>query len=282
MNAPVDPRRPGYIPTRIMPQSYQDVEDCARKFIKAGVFRGNPEDAPEDVKEAQCVVAIMTGMDAGMTPAQAVGAIYIKDGRCNITGQGCLALIRGAGCRVDQTEAAEANGWKASCTITRMNGEIISREYTREDAIRAGLWRNEVDLSSTWWTAQAQMLLWRSVGRAATFGCSDILRGLHILEVTNSEMDARADRKASPTQAPLPEVPDDIDQDRAFIAGIVNDEWDSKRYLAGLKAAMENVKTAFDLNAIWDSHLHDSDGKLSSAEEQEAMALEAAACARLG
>lgn len=286
MNAP-DVRRPGYTPTRIMPQSYEDVREIAKEAIKAGLFRA-PDGTPPDVLQAQCVFAIMTGMDAGMTPSQAVQAIYVKDGKCNIAGQGCLALIWGAGCKVEQVEACEANQWTASCTIIRPRGETITRIYSKADAVRAGLWRDEVDLSSTWWTAQVRMLGWRAVGRAAADGAPDVLRGLHILEVTNDELRARGERIV-PISSPPPagpavlDVPDDIDQDRAFLHTMTGgDTWDSRRHLDGLKVALENVKTTVDLGSAWDWHLQVSDVKLSSAEDAEADGYFHAAEDRLG
>lgn len=285
MNAPTrpDPRRPGYAPLRIMPQSYEDVREIAREAVLAGLFRA-PEGTPPEVTQAQCVFAIMTGLDAGMTPAQAVQAIYVKDGKCNITGQGCLALIRGAGFLVDLTEATEANGWKASCTITRSNGEVISREYTKYDAMRAGLWRDEPDMSSSWWTAQTQMLQWRAVGRVATFGAPDVLRGLHILELTNADVEARGNRgEARPQIAALPEVPDDIDQERVFLDKLTGvDAWDSERYLGALKTACEAAQTATDLQTVWDWHLDVSDGKLSQADQDQAKTFYEQADVRVG
>lgn len=279
MNAP-DIRRPGFTPTRIMPESYEDVRAIAREAVLAGLFRV-PDGTPKEVAEAQCLFAIMTGLDAGMTPAQAVQAIYVKDGKCNITGQGCLALIWGAGFRVDQTHASEATGWTASCTITRPHGETVTREYSRADAIRAGLWRDEPDLSSTWWTAQIRMLDWRAVGRAAADGAPDVLRGLHILELTTADAEARESR-AVPAQEQLPDVPDDLDQDRAYLDGVVNDVWSAKKHLSGLKEVMAAVRTTEQLDHLWDSHLEETDGKLSEAEDAQAQALYDAAAKRLG
>lgn len=298
MNAP-DIRRPGYMPTRIMPQSYQDVEDIAKKAVKAGLFR-YAEGTPIDVAEAQCVFAIMGGMDAGMTPAQAVRDIYVKDGKCNIAGQGVLALIWGAGFNVAEVQATEANDWTASCTITRSDGTQITRSFSKADAIRAGLWKEEPSMASTWWTFQARMLKWRAVGFAASDGASDVLRGLHILENTDIDAKARAERpqpsqSSQPAQTKVLDVPDDIDQDRAFLDGMVDgvnrgqsggqsgdQSWNSAQHMADLKAALAVVPTTTDLATIWDSHLEASDGKLSRAWADDAESWYKAASDRLG
>jgi hypothetical protein len=133
----------------------------------------------ESVPDA--LAAIFTGREMGIGPMMSLSQLYIVDGQVALEGKTMLALIYKAGHKVHITLSAE----KATVVAYRWDGRAFPHdvdkgaycesgvfEFTKEDAIRAGLWQKD-----NYQQYPADMLGWKAVARAARFTYPDVLLG---------------------------------------------------------------------------------------------------------
>ena len=89
-----------------------------------------------------CLIAILHGLEVGLTPLSALQRIAVIDGRPTIWGDGAMALVRASGlCRSvrEWIEGETAEDWSATCTVKRRGeGRPIERRFSVQDARRAG------------------------------------------------------------------------------------------------------------------------------------------------
>lgn len=137
-------------------------------FAKSGMFT--------DIKSAtQAVVKIMAGKELGMTPFQAMAAIYIVNGKLALTSQAMSSLIKKTKkydykvIKLDETE----------CSIDFYNGDdkIGNSIFTFKDAAKAGLINKDV-----WKAYPRNMLFCRALANGARFYCPDAISGYYSKE----------------------------------------------------------------------------------------------------
>lgn len=194
-NKQITPIRAGGRAKPIMPETFEDVQRIAAMAVKSELFKKGKRDEPDDVTIARCCLAVMTGLDVGLSPAQAVQSIAVINGKCLIFGGAVPGILWAHSFDIEQTEATEANNWTATCTITRPNGKKITRSFSKADAIKARLWDERETIKkqwdgkwqdkpndSPWFRFGPRMLGWRALGFAKTDGASDVMHGLDIRE----------------------------------------------------------------------------------------------------
>jgi hypothetical protein len=147
----------------------------AEKFSKAGEmipkdFRDNPE---------KCFAAIYKGASLGLDAFTSLQRISVVNGRATIWGDTALALVRNSGLLENFEEILEEEGGKlkAICIVKRVNEKQHISEFSQDDAIKAGLWGNNV-----WKSYPKRMLKYRARAYALRDTFADVLDGLYLRE----------------------------------------------------------------------------------------------------
>lgn len=172
----------------IVPRNADDVFRLAKAFANSGL-------APRDMANPEKItVAIMAGMELGLPPFQAVQSFAVINGRPSLWGDGFLAVIRSNGFKVKEWFEGEGDRLTAFCTVTRPdNGEEITRQFSIDDAKKAGLWGK----TGPWTTSPRRMLQMRARGFAGRDGAADVLRGFQMREEVEDYTQASAPPQAT-------------------------------------------------------------------------------------
>src|SRR4029077_18408767 len=161
----------------IVPQDFESAYRMAQVVVAAGM-------APKSISTVeQACVAIMHGLEVGLTPMAALQSIAVINGTPTIWGDGMLALIQNSGLLEDIEETSELDDkgeWQSSsCTMKRKHRATpIVRMFTRPMAAKAGL----LGKSGPWTQYPSRMGQMRARSWCGRDGFADILRGLHNTE----------------------------------------------------------------------------------------------------
>lgn len=179
----------------IVPQSMEEAYRLSTAICKAGMAPKGL-DTPE-----KAMIAIMHGLEIGMTPMAALQRIAVVNGRPTIWGDAAIGLVRGSGlCEyVRETMAGEGDQRVAKCEAKRKGEpEAVTRTFSVADARKAGLWGK----SGPWSQFPDRMLQLRARAFALRDGFADVLGGMYLRE----ELDDQAPmRDVTPPPAPMPE-----------------------------------------------------------------------------
>jgi hypothetical protein len=161
------PRPPVSIvgPMSGLDQAWRMSQALAQSALLPAALRGKPNDV---------LVTILYGQEVGLSPMQALQAIYVVNGRPSMSGQLWLAKVRQAGhvVKLDVTDK------EATCTITRHDdGTSHTETFTWADAERAALTSKDV-----WKAWPKRMLGWRAVSNCATIACPEVALGWDLTE----------------------------------------------------------------------------------------------------
>lgn len=159
-------------------------------------------------KPEQAMVAIMHGMEVGMTPMAALQSIAVVNGRPTIWGDGAIGLVRGSGKMEAFKETIEGTGDKmvAICEVKRKGEENITRsEFSVDDAKKANLWGK----TGPWTQYPKRMLAMRARAFALRDTFADVLRGLGITEEVQ-DYDLRDVTPTTKKDPPAPPVEAEI------------------------------------------------------------------------
>lgn len=165
----------GKRPQAIVPHDLDGAYRLAKAICAAGMAPRGME-TPE-----KCMIAIMRGMEVGLTPFMALDKIAIVNGRPMIWGDGALGLVRGSGlCEyVKETIEGADDARIAVCEVKRRGEpEPIRRMFSVADAKKASLWGK----AGPWQQYQERMLQMRARAFALRDGFADVLGGLYIRE----------------------------------------------------------------------------------------------------
>ena len=175
----------------IVPQSMEEVWRLASAVCKAGMAPKGL-DTPE-----KATVAILHGLEIGLTPMAALQRIAVVNGRPTIWGDAAIGLVRGSGlCEfVRETITGAGEQRVAKCEAKRRGEpEPVTRTFGVADAKKAGLWGK----AGPWQQFPDRMLQLRARAFALRDGFADVLGGLYIREELD---DAQSMRDASPPPA---------------------------------------------------------------------------------
>jgi hypothetical protein len=180
----------------IVPQDFDGAWRIAVAVVKAGM-------APKGLETPEkAMVAIMHGLEVGMTPMAALQSIAVVNGRPTIWGDGAIGLVRGSGkCEwIKERIDGEGDNMVAVCEVKR-KGETdpIKGSFSVADAKKASLWGK----AGPWQQYPKRMLAMRARAFALRDGFADILRGLGIAE----EVQDTPMRDVTPPAPPVPPQP---------------------------------------------------------------------------
>jgi hypothetical protein len=176
------------------------------------------------VNVARVALAILHGLEVGLTPMAAIQSISVINGMPTIYGDGALGLVQASGLLEDIEETVEKDKdgtpLLGRCRVKRRDRkQWVEQEFTQAEAKRAGLWTKE---RSPWLTYPQRMLKMRARSWALRDAFPDVLRGLGIREEVEDMIDVTARGSHTMTAPPEPtrdqfraKVTDaDLDQDQ--------------------------------------------------------------------
>lgn len=214
---PKTPMVSGGRPMAIVPQSMEEAYRLAKAICMAGMApRGL--DTPE-----KAMVAIMHGLEVGLTPMAALQRIAVVNGRPTIWGDGAIGLVRGSGLCEFVREVVEGAGdaRTATCTAKRKGDpEAIVRTFSVADAKKAGLWGK----GGPWQQFPDRMLSMRARAFALRDGFADVLGGMYLREEIEDQP-----REVTPPSAPAaklaPPTPPSPPQPGEIVKRIAAESW---------------------------------------------------------
>lgn len=202
----------------IVPQTFDDVYRFAQVLSRSGLVPYGM-DTPEKVS-----VAILTGLEIGVKPMQAVQGIAVINGVPRIWGDLALATVRGSG-QLEEFEetvvgtppkdwtkpTGDELEYKAICRVKRRGEKPLEMEYSISDAIVAKLWNKSGPKGPTpWVTNPKRMLKMRARAFALRDAFTDILKGVPIAEeMIGDEAEDAEYRTVSGRNSAPPPPPDD-------------------------------------------------------------------------
>jgi len=188
----VIPLRAGARVTGIVPTTIEEVFRLATAIHKSGM-------APSSLGTAEKItIAIMFGLEIGLSPMTALNKIAVVNGRPCVWGDAVPALLLARGFRLHEFMEGEVGTERAAvCRVTRPDGAVIERRFSVADAMQAGLWGKQ----GPWKQYPDRMLQMRARGFAARDGAADALAGLYlqdemedVIDITPRKSSAQAKR----------------------------------------------------------------------------------------
>lgn len=148
--------------------------------LRMSQFLADSSLVPKDFqgKPGNVLIACQWGAEIGLAPLQAMQSIAVINGRPAIWGDAMLALVMGSGALVDITENVSDDGQIATCTLVRKGKSPVSRQFTMDEAKKAGL----AGKTGPWQQYPKRMLQLRARGFALRDVFPDVLRGVYIAE----------------------------------------------------------------------------------------------------
>lgn len=185
-------------------------------------------------------VIIMTGMELGLTPMQALLGIHLVEGRPVLAADTLVAIVRRSPvCAMWRTvESTEAR-----CTIeTQRKGadDVVTRTWTADDAKRAGLWTKNI-----WQKYPRAMLRHRAAADLAREVYPDVVLGMYDPEELDADDVAAADVGSAadePRAVTAPALPAQTEAPPAYPA------WQA------FAADLETVTDIKSARACWEMH----------------------------
>ena len=183
----------------LVPQNFKDrmtyCEILANSSMVPTNFRGKKEDI---------FTAVEFGLMVGLNPMQALTNIAVINGRPSIWGDAALALVKASGRLEYIKEYIKGDGENltAVCEVKRKDEPVaVIREFSVQDAKRAGLWGNKS--KSPWINYPKRMLQLRARAWSLRDTFPDILNGLQIAEEVQDIEDANPNDTVSTIEAEI-------------------------------------------------------------------------------
>lgn len=167
----------GNSPRAIVPTDFEGAWRISQAVVAARM-------APRSLETVEkCAVAILHGLEVGLTPMNALQSIAVINGRPSLWGDGALGLIQASGLLEDQDEHFEGDegkpDFKAVCILKRKGkSRPYVGEFSLEDARIAGLLGKE----GPWQGYRKRMMKMRARAFAMRDGFSDVIKGLSVAE----------------------------------------------------------------------------------------------------
>ncbi len=124
------------------------------------------------------LVAIQFGRELGLPPMQSLQNIAVINGIPSVYGDSQLAICQNAPDFEDIIETFCEKTMTATCTIKRKGKADLTRNFSKDDAVKAGLWGK----AGPWTTYPKRMLQMRARGFALRDAYSNLLKGLISVE----------------------------------------------------------------------------------------------------
>lgn len=167
------------VASAMLPKSYKEVMELSSIMAKSGIVPKDMVSRPE-----ACAVAIMLGLELGVSPQAAIQNIMVVNGRPSVWGDLFKALIVNSGkCELfdeDPAHVALKQGF-GRCHLIRkkeFGGGEIEHVFSIEDAKKAKLWTK----TGPWQDYPGRMLQMRPRSWAGRDLFADVLKGMQMRE----------------------------------------------------------------------------------------------------
>lgn len=159
------------------PQNFNHYFGIAEKIAKTNMVPKNYIGKPMEI-----VIAMEYGISLGLGMMQSLQEIAVINGKPCLYGDGMLAVCQGSSkydgmqekMLLDESGAVVG----ASCTVKRINSEPYTKDFTIDQAKKAGLWGK----AGVWSQYPDRMLQMRARGFALRDQFADVLRGVKTVE----------------------------------------------------------------------------------------------------
>ncbi|MEO1658274.1 MAG: hypothetical protein AAFR65_11165 [Pseudomonadota bacterium] len=193
---PVTTRERGQALPVIVPNDLEQAYRMATAIGQSGL-------APKSFQTPQAImVAIMTGLEVGFKPLQALQSIAVVNGKTTIYGDGAIALVRGSGLcgYVKEWIEGEGDQYTAYCeTLRAGEQDPVIRSFSVTNAKQAGLWGKQ----GPWSQYSDRMLQMRARSFCLRDAYADVLSGFGIYEEVR-DYDNGKPKAAAPLEANTP------------------------------------------------------------------------------
>lgn len=262
----------GSPPRAIVPSDFDSVWRLSVMIAHSGMAPSGI-DTPEKI-----AVAVMHGLEIGLTPLAALQSIAVIGGRPSIWGDGAIALVRSSGlCEfVHETIDGDGDNRTARCETKRKGDpQSVVRTFSIRDAKTAKLWekRGKNGNDTPWITNPDRMLQMRARAFALRDAFADVLKGLAIAEEQRDI--AREPSSAPPVPPPpSPQEPPTIEGTAQTIAetkpqpaassaqaeesseqksqgSTIPEEWNLSEYLTSIDQLLSKAQSNAELEAAW-------------------------------
>jgi hypothetical protein len=176
----------------IIPQNFDEAWRIGKAVCVAGMAPKGL-DTPE-----RATVAILHGMEIGLSPMIALQSIAIINGRPTLYGDTVLALIQASGKLETMKEWVEGQGdsMVALCSVVRRGDpEPKIGHFSVANAKQAKLWGKQ----GPWAEYPARMMKMRARSLALRDGFADVLRGMAIAEELRDAIEHNPEEPQRPT-----------------------------------------------------------------------------------
>lgn len=201
----------------LIPRNLDELQRVARLMFASGLM-------PTSIKTAEAVaVAVMAGLEVGLSPMAAVQNIAVINGRPSIWGDAMLALVQSSGLLEDYQEQpiklanGEVVGYRAWAK-RKGQTEAIENTFTMDDAKRAKL----AGKTGPWSEYPQRMMKLRARAFTLRDGFADVLKGLRSREEEQDIIDVTATERPAPR--PLPPMPQAVADDAETGTGDMSPE----------------------------------------------------------
>lgn len=195
----------------IVPADFESAYRLATVVVRSGM-------SPKSLDTVEkATVAILHGLELGLTPMAALQSIAVVNGMPTVYGDGLLALVRGSGLLEDIQETCESDDQGptiAVCKVKRAGQQSWTvQTFTRPQAQRAGLWKK----AGPWTQYPSRMMQMRARSWALRDAFADVLRGVTSAEEAADMVDVTPrgnvswSRPPEPTRADFSEPPAEVD-----------------------------------------------------------------------
>ncbi len=205
--------------TGIVPSTFDDVQRVAKALVAAGI--GSYKKKSQDGEKIAIATAqIMTGLELGVPPMQAMSNIAIINGRPQVWGELAVALVLAKGFEFDSGVSGEGDKREGWATVTRPGGTKRKATFSVSQAKQAGLWdvRKEVPDAwnngklkpndSPWYKYPDDMLAWKATARALKRAASDVLKGVTLREDMEHPSNEPIDITPQAVPMNIPDIPE--------------------------------------------------------------------------
>jgi hypothetical protein len=137
-------------------------------FAKSGMF-------PDVKSQAQAVVKILAGKELGLSPFEAMGSIYVVNGRLALASKAMAGLIQRS--KKYSYEIKKLDDKECTIEIKKEDAVVGSTTFTFADGAKAGLVNKD-----NWKNYPRNMLFARALSNACRFYCPEVISGYYSLE----------------------------------------------------------------------------------------------------
>lgn len=137
-------------------------------FAKSGMF-------PDVKSQAQAAVKILAGKELGLSPFEAMGNLYLVNGKLSLTAKAMAGLVKKSK-RYDYT-IDKLDDKECILTFTKEGEKLGVSTFTFQDAAKAGLVNKDV-----WKNYPRNMLLARALSNGCRWYCPEVISGYYSTE----------------------------------------------------------------------------------------------------